>query len=85
MTHTNPLETWEENAIVAEIEVTDEINVQQTRLGCPWCSKKHLVVMDKTRTGKGHMMCKNCGEFFKWLVHDGQSTTRRVRGRPKRR
>lgn len=85
MSHTDPMETWEQNAITAEIEVTKDINVKQTRLECPWCTKRYLVVMDKTRKGSGHMICGNCGQFFKWLVHEGESTTRRVRGKPKKR
>lgn len=83
--HTNPMETWEENAITAEIEITKDISVKQTNLECPWCVKKHLVVMDKTRKGSGHMMCGNCGHFFKWLVHEGESATRRVIGKPNQR
>lgn len=82
--HLDPLETWEKDSIFGEIEVTRDIDVRQTRFECPWCEKKHLVVMDKTRTGSGHMLCGNCGEFFKWLVRDERGNTRRVRGKPKR-
>ncbi len=82
--HTNPMETWEVNAITTEIEITKDINVRQTRLECPWCVKKHLVVLDKTRKATGHMLCANCGQFFRWLVHEEESATRRICGKPKR-
>ena len=82
--HTNPLDTWEKNAITAEIEVTKDINVQQTRMACPWCDKRHLVIMDKTRQATGYMICGNCGQFFRWRVHEGEGFTRRSRGKIKR-
>ncbi len=81
--HTDPLATWEKDSIAAEIEVTKDISVIQTRLECPWCDKKHLVTMDRTRRASGRMMCGNCGQYFKWLTQDGEGYTRRSRGKLK--
>ena len=80
---TDPFATWDKDTIAAEIEVTKDINVRQTRLACPWCDKKQLVTMDRTRRASGHMMCGNCGQFFRWLAEDGEGLTRRSRGRLK--
>lgn len=81
--HTHPLETWEQDTIVSTIEITNNIRVRQVRVSCAWCEKKHFVTMEKKQEVSGHMFCGNCGQFFKWYVHDGESVSRRVRARPK--
>lgn len=76
------LNNWEKNAIMVETKGVHHLDVKQTRLPCPWCSKLYLVITDKRSSSSGHMLCDNCGQFFRWEVHLTEGETRR--SRPKR-
>ena len=76
------LDNWEKNAIMVETKAVHKLNLKQVRLPCPWCTKTHLVITDKQASATGHMLCSNCGEFFKWEVHLTEGETKR--SRPKR-
>lgn len=79
-----PLDNWEQNAITVEVEVTDQIQLHQIRVKCAWCTKAWLIVLDKAcDTARGHFICSNCGQWFKWETRDGESRTTRSIARPK--
>lgn len=78
------MDNWEKNAITAELEITDKINVRQTKLGCPWCDRRHIVIVDRYRQASGVMICQGCGQFFRWTVHKELDIAHTKRARPRR-
>jgi len=73
------LDNWEKNAIMVETKGVHQLDLKQTRLPCPWCAKTHLVITDKSASASGHMLCSNCGQFFKWEVNLTEGETKRSR------
>ena len=77
------LDNWHQDAIVVELEITDKVQIRQTRVDCPWCWKRHFVVIRNGQLVIGTHVCHSCGHMFKWVVLDGRSTTRPVKARLK--
>lgn len=77
---TTHMDNWEKNAIMVEVECLDvsKLDLKQTKIDCPWCKKRHLVITDKSATASGHMLCSNCGQFFRWSVFKAEGYTEAV-------
>jgi len=78
---TDPLNNWETNAIV--VDVAEKI--QPYWLKCPWCGRSHQLILEPNREIRGHQLCDNCGEFFRFAVCSETGATEAVRckARPK--
>jgi len=80
------LDDWHQDAILVDVELDLRLRLRQYQLGCPWCAKRHLLIVDRRHEEVGgYMVCGNCGQFFRYALHPATdaSTTRRVRIRPR--
>ena len=77
------LDNWHQDALCVELEVTDRVQIRQTRVECPWCDKKHFVVVRNGQQVTGIHVCGSCGQLFRWTVLDEVCRMRRVRGKLK--
>ena len=72
------LDNWHQDAICVELEITDKVQIRQTRVECSWCGKRHFVAVRNGQLVSGTHICGSCGQFFKFVVLDEGSTTKRV-------
>ena len=80
------LDNWDEGAIMVDVPVTAIYELHHVSLPCPWCDKHHFMVLENDqRSIKGHHLCDNCGEFFRFDIEKLESRTLRSRARPKLR
>jgi predicted RNA-binding Zn-ribbon protein involved in translation (DUF1610 family) len=81
------LDNWDEGAIMVDVPVTATYELHNVSLPCPWCGRHHFMVclQNYQRSIKGHHLCDNCGEFFRFDIENLESRTLRSRARLKLR
>ncbi len=78
------LDNWDIGAILVDVPISQLYELHHVNLPCPWCDRRHFMVLENDqRSMKGHHLCDNCGEFFRFDIEKLEARTLRSRARPK--